>query len=115
MTLFDRLCDLRVPPFGADRDLDVVEKKILKRQPMPGLQQSILDRHKAATVEVHGDDRFAKPLLPFPLDAFRIGSGTRLVKTGHHMPHGASGRAVAAFILLAAAARTSFVAAGPFP
>jgi len=111
MTLFEGFGDFGIPPFGADRNLDVVEEEILKRQLTPGVQQAILDRHKTAPVEIHGDNRFAKPLLPFTLDTLRIGAGARFVKPRHQMTFPAIGRAAAALVLLAAAARASFVAA----
>jgi hypothetical protein len=80
MTLFEGLCDLRIPPCGAERDLDVVEEKILERQPVVRVQQAILDRHKTTAIEIHGDNRFAEPLLPLTLDACRVGTGARFFK-----------------------------------
>jgi hypothetical protein len=44
------------------------------------VQQAILDRHKTTAIEIHGDNRFAEPLLPLTLDACRVGTGARFFK-----------------------------------
>ena len=80
MTLSQGLGNLRISPLRADSDLYVVEEKIFKCQPLLGVEQAISDGDETPPVEIDGDDRLAKSLLPLALDVPGFSSGSRSVE-----------------------------------